>query len=70
MDFDLGVIGAGPAGLSAAVYGVRAGLEVIIFDMSLGGGTVAINPVIENYLGFDSITGAELAARMRSHAEK
>ncbi len=70
MDYDLGIIGAGPAGLSAAIYGKRAGLEVVILDKSFGGGTVTINPVIENYLGFDSITGAELAARMRDHAEK
>lgn len=70
LDYDLGIIGAGPAGLSAAIYGKRAGLKVVIFDQAFGGGTVTINPVVENYLGMDTISGSELAAKMREHAEK
>ena len=69
-DHELGIIGAGPAGLSAAVYGKRAGLDVVIFDTGFGGGTVTINPMVENYLGMDSIPGFELAAKMQAHAEK
>lgn len=70
MDFDLGIIGAGPAGLSAAIYGQRSGLDVVVLDMDFGGGTVSINPVVENYLGMGSLQGSELAARFREHAEK
>jgi thioredoxin reductase (NADPH) len=69
-DHDLGIIGAGPAGLSAAIYGVRAGLDVKLIDMGFGGGTVTINPIIENYLGIPDLTGSELAAKFREHAEK
>ena len=70
MDHDLGIIGAGPAGMSAALYGSRAGIDVILLDMDIGGGTVTINPLVENYLGMGSLTGSELAAKMRKHVEK
>ncbi len=70
MDHDLGVIGAGPAGMSAALYGNRAGLDVILLDMALGGGTVTVNPIVENYLGMGSLKGLELAGKMREHVEK
>jgi thioredoxin reductase (NADPH) len=69
-DHELGIIGAGPAGLSAAIYGKRAGLDVLLLDMDFGGGTVSINPFIENYLGIPGLTGAELATKFREHAEK
>jgi thioredoxin reductase (NADPH) len=69
-DYELGIIGAGPAGLSAAIYGKRAGLDVLLLDMGFGGGTVSINPIVENYLGIPGLTGAELAAKFREHAEK
>jgi len=70
MDHELGIIGAGPAGLSAAIYGKRSGLDVILLDMAFGGGTVTINPLIENYLGVQGLVGSELAMKMREHAEK
>ena len=70
MDCDLGIIGAGPAGMSAAIYGKRSGLEVVLLDMDLGGGTVTINPVVENYLGLGNLKGSEMAAKMREHVEQ
>ena len=70
MDHDLGIIGAGPAGMSAALYGNRAGVDVILFDMDFGGGTVTVNPLVENYLGLGSLKGSELAGKMREHVEK
>jgi thioredoxin reductase (NADPH) len=70
LDYDLGIIGAGPAGMSAALYGNRAGLDVVLIDMAFGGGTVTINPIVENYLGMGSLKGSELAAKMREHVEK
>ena len=70
MDHDLGIIGAGPAGMSAALYGNRAGLDVILFDMDFGGGTVTVNPLVENFLGMGTVKGSELAAKMRDHVEK
>ena len=70
LDYDLGIIGAGPAGMSAALYANRAGLDVILLDMAFGGGTVVVNPIVENYLGMGSMKGSELAAKMREHIEK
>jgi len=70
MDYELAIIGAGPAGYSAAIYGVGAGLKTVIFDKGLGGGLAAVSPNIENYPGFESITGMELVEKMKVHASK
>jgi len=70
MDYELAIIGAGPAGYSAAIYAVRAGIKILILDKGLGGGLAAVSPNIENYLGFDSISGMELVEKMKKHAEK
>jgi len=70
MDYELVIIGAGPAGYSAAIYAVRAGIKTIIFDKGLGGGLAALSPNIENYAGFESITGMELVDKMKKHASK
>ena len=70
MKYELAVIGAGPAGFSAGIYAGRAGINTIVFDKGNGGGLAAIAPNIENYAGFESITGVELVEKMRKHAEK
>ena len=70
MDFELAIIGAGPAGYSAAIYAVRAGIKTVVFDKSGGGGLASIAPKIENYAGFESITGADLLEKMKAHASK
>lgn len=70
MDFELAIVGAGPAGYSAAIYAERAGIKTVVFDRSGGGGLASIAPNIENYVGFESISGAELMEKMKAHASK
>jgi len=67
MIFDVAIIGGGPAGLSAAMYAGRMGLKTALFDDKVGG-TIVLTDIVENYPGFKSTTGAELAKRMREHA--
>jgi thioredoxin reductase (NADPH) len=68
---DLLVVGSGPAGLSAAVYGASEGMRVIVLDATAAGGQAATSSRIENYLGFPSgISGAELAERALLQAQK
>ncbi|UCF08122.1 MAG: FAD-dependent oxidoreductase [Thermoplasmata archaeon] len=69
-DYELAIIGAGPAGFAAGIYATRAGISAVIFDIGAGGGLLALSPVIENYPGFPSIPGMELSDRMREHLEK
>ncbi|HHV82508.1 MAG TPA: thioredoxin-disulfide reductase [Tepidanaerobacter syntrophicus] len=69
--FDVTIIGAGPAGLSAGLYAARAKLSTIIIEKMYPGGQAAMTYRIENYPGFsDGIGGAELAEAMKSQAEK
>jgi thioredoxin reductase (NADPH) len=70
MDHELAIIGAGPAGYSAAIYAVRAGIKTIVLDKGFGGGLAAISPNIENYAGFESISGMDLVEKMKKHASK
>ncbi|HEV7864085.1 MAG TPA: FAD-dependent oxidoreductase [Acidimicrobiia bacterium] len=68
---DLLVVGAGPAGLAAAVYGASEGLDVMVVDAVATGGQAGTSSRIENYLGFPAgISGAELAERGVIQAEK
>ncbi len=68
---DLVVVGAGPAGLAAAVYGASEGLQTLVLDSVAGGGQAAASSRIENYLGFTSgISGAELTANAMVQAQK
>jgi thioredoxin reductase (NADPH) len=70
MNYELAIIGAGPAGYSAAIYAVRSGLNVVVFDKGFGGGLAAVSPNIENYVGFDSISGIDLTEKMKLHVSK
>lgn len=70
MDYELAIVGAGPAGYSASIYAVRAGIRTVLFDKGDGGGLAAIAPNIENYAGFPSITGMDLMEKMKDHAKK
>jgi thioredoxin reductase (NADPH) len=68
---DLAVVGAGPAGLAAAVYGASEGLSTVALEGEAAGGQAASSARIENYLGFPSgLSGAELAERARIQAQK
>ena len=71
-EYDLAIYGAGPAGLSAAVYGASDGLRTVLIERSAIGGQAGSTSCIENYLGFpDGISGAELLAeRARKQALK
>jgi thioredoxin reductase (NADPH) len=65
------VVGSGPAGLSAAVYGASEGLDTVVLDQTAAGGQAGTSSLIENYLGFPSgISGAELAERAALQARK
>ena len=58
---DIIIIGAGPAGLTAAIYAVRAGKSVTVIEKNTFGGQMTFSPKIENYPGFISVSGTELA---------
>ena len=58
--YDIIVIGAGPAGLTAGIYAGREGLKSLIIEKGVKGGNANIAPVILNYPGFNSIPGTEL----------
>lgn len=69
--YDLIIIGAGPAGLSAAVYGVRAGMSLMVLEQTpMGGGQVIDTSEVDNYLGLPGINGFELGQKFRHHADE
>lgn len=71
MIYDVIVIGAGPAGLAAGIYGKRAGLDILILDTSsISGGQILNTYEIDNYPGMPGVSGTELAQAMRDHCEK
>ena len=70
MDYELAIIGGGPAGYSAAIYAVRAGIKTLVIDKGMGGGLANVSPKIENYPGFESIPGMDLMEKMKQHAGK
>ena len=68
---DVVVVGAGPAGLAAAVYGASEGLDVLVLESTAPGGQAGSSSRIENYLGFPTgVSGQELAARAYTQAQK
>lgn len=69
-DWELVIIGAGAAGLTAGLYGARSGLKTLIVEEKMAGGTTADAPVIENYPGFISINGQELVKKMVEQCER
>lgn len=69
--YDLLIIGAGPAGLGAAVYAARAGLETAVIDQSpISGGQVLNTYEVDNYLGLVGESGGSLSDKFREHADK
>ena len=65
---DLVVVGAGPAGLSAGIYGARSGLRTVVVEKGILGGQVATTPIVENYPGIHEIGGKALVDIMVAHA--
>ncbi|CAG8555153.1 8409_t:CDS:1 [Ambispora gerdemannii] len=69
MSYDLVIIGAGPAGLTAAIYAKRALLKCLILEKALAGGKLNKTADVDNYPGFTSIKGPELAEKMTEHTK-
>ena len=68
---DLIIIGSGPAGLSAAVYGKRAGLDLLVMEMApMSGGQVLNTYEVDNYLGMPGINGFDMGMQFREHVDK
>ena len=68
--YDIIIIGAGPGGLTAGIYAGRQGTKNLIIDRDLAGGIGREVPEMENYPGFDNISGLELIEKMKTQAEK
>lgn len=68
--YDVIIIGAGPAGMTAAVYASRANLSVLMLERGVPGGQMVNTEDIENYPGYDMINGAELSTKMFEHSQK
>ena len=68
--YDVVIVGAGPAGMTAAVYASRANLKTVMLERGVPGGQMANTEDVENFPGFDFITGPELSSKMFEHAQK
>src|SRR5256714_4281908 len=68
--YDVVIVGAGPAGLCAALYAHRGMLNAVTIERGAPGGELLNTDLIEDYIGFESIKGWELAQKMTEHAKK
>jgi len=69
-EYDIVIIGGGPGGLTAGLYGARANLKTVVVEKYMPGGQIANTEEVEDYPGFEHISGAELAMKMADHAKK
>lgn len=69
VDYDIIIIGAGTAGLTAAIYGVRSGKSVLLIEEKMYGGQIINTPEVENYPGIESISGASFATNLYHQAK-
>ncbi|MBT8406989.1 MAG: thioredoxin-disulfide reductase [Deltaproteobacteria bacterium] len=67
--YDVVIVGGGPGGLTAGIYAMRAALKTILVEKGAAGGQVAISDAVENYPGFEHITGYELSQKFLQHAQ-
>jgi thioredoxin reductase (NADPH) len=67
--YDVAIIGAGPAGMTAGVYASRSNLATVMIERGIPGGQMVNTEAIENYPGYDSILGPELSEKMFAHAK-
>ncbi|RXK18052.1 thioredoxin-disulfide reductase [Macrococcus sp. DPC7161] len=68
--YDVIIVGAGPAGMTAAVYASRANLKTVMIERGMPGGQMANTSDVENFPGFDMISGPDLSTKMFQHAQK
>ena len=68
--YDIVIVGGGPGGLTAGLYGARANLKTVMVEKYMPGGQIANTEDVEDYPGFEHISGAELAMKMTDHAKK
>src|SRR3989441_10055356 len=68
--YDVIIVGGGPAGLCAAMYAGRGLLKALVLERGAPGGELLNTDLIEDYIGFESIKGGELAQKMADHAKK
>ena len=69
-EYDIVIVGAGPAGLAAGLYAARARRKTLIIERKVTGGQIALTADVENYPGFDNINGFDLAEKMHKQAER
>ena len=67
--YDVIIIGGGPAGLSAAIYALRASMRTVLIEKASPGGQITLSDEVENYPGFKSINGYDLSEKFLSHAK-
>src|SRR5271157_1770848 len=67
--YDLIIVGGGPGGLSAGIYAMRAALKTVLIEKGLPGGQVNLTESVENYPGFDQISGFDLSQKFLQHAQ-
>lgn len=71
MNYDVLIVGAGPAGLSAAIYSARGGLKTGVFEKAIVGGQITVTEEVENYPGFiEPVSGYDLTDKMKQQAER
>ncbi|HVO36933.1 MAG TPA: thioredoxin-disulfide reductase [Candidatus Acidoferrum sp.] len=68
-NWELVIVGGGPAGLAAGIYGVRSGLKTVVLEEKMAGGTTVDAPIVQNYPGFQSVSGFELAEKLVAHCK-
>ena len=68
--YDIGIIGGGTAGMTAAIYGQRAGKQTVIIEGSTFGGQITSSPNVENYPGIASVSGSEFSMNLLDQATK
>ena len=68
--YDIGIIGGGTAGMTAAIYGQRAGKQTVIIEGSTFGGQITSSPNVENYPGIASVNGSEFSMNLLDQATK
>jgi thioredoxin reductase (NADPH) len=67
--FDLVIVGGGPGGLSAGIYAMRAALKTVLIEKGLAGGQINLTESVENYPGFETISGFDLSQKFLQHAK-